>query len=160
MIYLCYLWMRYFVFLLNFKRWCQTGSALLCLASERNAGCNALIACSALKRQYRQILLHGAQALAAASSSSSSWSSRQDQSATSYTSSDVFFLFLHGDYDLIRRRMESRTGHFMKADLLRSQFDTLQPPLVGEENVLPLNIRWTLSDMAMEVEEHIASVKS
>lgn len=46
----------------------------------------------------------------------------------------------------------------MKADLLRSQFDTLQPPLVGEENVLPLNIRRNLSDMAMEVEEHLTSV--
>lgn len=48
----------------------------------------------------------------------------------------------------------------MKADLLRSQFDTLQPPLVGEENVLPLNIRKNLSDMAMEVEEHLASITS
>lgn len=51
-------------------------------------------------------------------------------------------------------------GHFMKADLLRSQFDALQPPLVGEENVLPLDIKWNLSYMAKEVEEHLARIKS
>lgn len=136
----------------------------MCLASERTAGCDALVTCSALKRQYRQILLHGAKALGTSSSSSasssSSSSSCQDQSATSYTSSDVFFLFLHGDYDVIRQRMETRTEHFMKAELLRSQFDALQPPLAGEENVLPLDIGRALTDMAMEVEEHLASVKS
>lgn len=125
----------------------------MCVYRERKSGCDAFIACSALKRQYRQILLHGAEALASSSSSSSC----PDQRASPCTSADVFFLFLHGDYDLIKQRLESRTGHYMKADLLRSQFDTLQPPLVGEENVLPLDIKRSLSDMAMEVEEHLAS---
>lgn len=137
-------------------RRCNTGSAaaLVCLHRERNSGGEALITCSALKRQYRQILLHGAEALASSSSSSSC----PDHSASPCTSADVFFLFLHGDYDLIKQRIESRTGHYMKADLLRSQFDTLHPPLVGEENVLPLDIRRNLSDMAMKVEEHLASI--
>lgn len=58
---------------------------------------------------------------------------------------------------MIKQRMMVRKGHYMKADLLQSQFDTLQPPLVGEENVLPLNISRTLSDMAVEVEEHLAA---
>lgn len=61
---------------------------------------------------------------------------------------------------MMKQRMQSRTGHYMKADLLQSQFDTLQPPLVGEENVLPLDISWNLSDMAVAVEEHLASVRS
>lgn len=126
----------------------NVNNTLLCITSERDARCDALITCSALKWQYRQILLHGVKAVANSSSSSLS------------SPSDFFFLFLHGDYDLIQQRMESRTGHFMKADMLRSQFDTLQPPSVGEENVLPLNIKWNVSDMVVEVEKHLARVKS
>lgn len=119
----------------------------MCLSRERNSGCDALVTCSALKHQYRQILVHGAEALAPTSSSPSS-------------SSDVFFLFLHGDYGLIKQRMESRTGHFMKVDMLRSQFDTLQPPVAGEENVLLLNITRSLPELAREVEEHLGSIRS
>jgi len=47
----------------------------------------------------------------------------------------------------------------MKADLLCSQFDVLEPPL-DKENVLPLDIRMSITDMAMEVEKHIVSLKS
>lgn len=46
----------------------------------------------------------------------------------------------------------------MKADLLRSQFDVLEPPS-DEENVLPLDIRRNIPDMAMEVEKHFISLK-
>lgn len=49
-------------------------------------------------------------------------------------------------------------GHFMKADLLHSQFAALEPPS-DEENVLPLDINRNVSDMAIEVEMHIASIK-
>jgi gluconokinase len=37
-------------------------------------------------------------------------------------------LHLEGDFDLILGRMRSRAGHFMKAGMLRSQFETLEPP--------------------------------
>lgn len=46
----------------------------------------------------------------------------------------------------------------MRADLLRSQFDALEPPF-NEENVLTLDIRKGVSEMAVEVEKHIISVK-
>lgn len=45
----------------------------------------------------------------------------------------------------------------MKADLLRSQFDALEPP-VDEENVLSLDIRRSITDMATEVEQHLISL--
>src|SRR5262245_34254527 len=42
--------------------------------------------------------------------------------------SEVRFVYLKGDYALIRQRLQERQGHFMKADLLASQFATLEEP--------------------------------
>lgn len=63
---------------------------------------SGILACSALKSNYRQIL-------------------RGERS-------DVVFIYLKGDYDCIQDRVKRRRGHFMKSDLLRSQFDTLEEP--------------------------------
>lgn len=41
---------------------------------------------------------------------------------------EVVVVYLRGDYELIRSRLEARRGHFMKADLLRSQFAVLEEP--------------------------------
>jgi len=65
-------------------------------------GQSAVVACSALKEAYRRRLKGGC--------------------------APIRFIYLKGDYDLIRRRMEDRTGHFMKAGLLESQFETLEEP--------------------------------
>lgn len=46
----------------------------------------------------------------------------------------------------------------MKADLLRSQFDALEPPL-EEENALLLDASGDVADIATEVEKHLISVK-
>uniref|UniRef100_A0A3P8RX86 Gluconokinase n=1 Tax=Amphiprion percula TaxID=161767 RepID=A0A3P8RX86_AMPPE len=118
--------------------------------SERCSGLDALVACSALKRRYRQILLHGSKALTS--------SSNPDTDVLPPSSPDVCFLFLHGEYEFIHQRMVARRGHYMKAELLRSQFDSLEPPL-DDENVLSLDIRRSIADMAAEVEKHIMSFK-
>ena len=68
------------------------------LQNERSG----ILACSALKSDYRQIL-------------------RGDRS-------EVVFIYLRGDYSCIQSRIQQRTGHFMSSDLLRSQFDTLEEP--------------------------------
>lgn len=72
-------------------------------------GQHAVIACSALKRAYRDILLHGRE--------------------------DVRFVFLKGTQDLIASRLAARKGHFMPPDLLASQFRTLEPPAAGEHPI-------------------------
>jgi gluconokinase len=69
------------------------------LAAEHR---NAVIACSALKQAYRDRLAAGV-----------------DQ---------VSFVYLRGDPELLRQRLAARHGHFMPAELLRSQLDTLQEP--------------------------------
>ncbi|XP_071782522.1 putative gluconokinase isoform X1 [Centroberyx gerrardi] len=118
------------------------------IVKERSSGSDALVVCSALKRIYRQILLYGSKALPSSSS--------PDQEQEPLAIPDVFFLFLYGDYDFIHQRMVARRGHFMSEDLLRSQFDVLEPPL-DEENVLPLDIRRSVPEIAMEIETHYLS---
>jgi gluconokinase len=62
---------------------------------------SAVIACSALKHSYRQIL---------------------------QVNEEVVFVYLKADMDLVRERLKKRAGHFMNPDLLQSQFDTLEEP--------------------------------
>jgi gluconokinase len=76
----------------------------VCKAGER-----VVIACSALKRAYRDILVHGRR--------------------------DVRIVFLDGSQQLIASRLAKRTGHFMPPDLLPSQFKTLERPTADENPV-------------------------
>ena len=69
------------------------------------AGENAVVACSALKRKYRDCLR---------------------------VNSDVKFVFLHGDFALIENQLRYRRGHVMNPDLLRSQFADLEEPRPDE----------------------------
>ena len=77
------------------------------------AGGRAVIACSALKRAYREVLVHGRD--------------------------DVRIVFLDGTQDLIAGRLAARKGHFMPPGLLASQFQTLEPP-AGNENPVTVSI--------------------
>lgn len=73
------------------------------LAKDQLKNKGAIIACSALKEKYRTILEEGIIA-------------------------PVIWIFLQGSYELIHKRMEARTGHFMPPALLASQFETLEVP--------------------------------
>lgn len=70
------------------------------------AGGHIVMACSALKRTYRNILVHGR--------------------------SDIRLVFLDGSQALIADRLSRRHGHFMPPGLLESQFKTLEPPQADE----------------------------
>jgi gluconokinase len=74
------------------------------------AGERAVIACSALKRAYREILVHGRD--------------------------DVRIVFLDGTQDLIAARLAARKGHFMPPGLLASQFKTLERPGANERPIM------------------------
>ena len=69
-----------------------------------------VIACSALKKRYRQVL------------------SQKIEDQTSW-------IYLRGSFELIQSRMKAR-DHFMPASLLQSQFDALEEP----EEAIVLNI--------------------
>nr|WP_297788134.1 gluconokinase [uncultured Allomuricauda sp.] len=68
---------------------------------HRHSG--AIIACSALKKNYRSMLRAG-------------------------MGNCMVFVYLNGSFELIKSRLEKRKGHFMPLELLKSQFDTLEPP--------------------------------
>jgi len=71
----------------------------------------AVIACSALKETYRAILSSG-------------------------ITIPLYWVFLQGSFEMIKKRMEERKDHFMPANLLSSQFDALQIP----ENCMTIDI--------------------
>jgi len=63
-------------------------------------GLNTILACSALKRAYRDELHAG----------------------------NVNFVYLKGDYDLIASRLRDRHGHFATESILKSQLADLEEP--------------------------------
>ena len=66
------------------------------------SGESAVLACSALKARYRRQLSEGIQR--------------------------IEWVYLKGDFDLIRSRLAQRRDHYMPASLLESQFAALEPP--------------------------------
>ena len=64
-------------------------------------GKNLVVGCSALEQQYREVLADGV---------------------------PITWVYLKGSEDLIRSRMKHRPKHFMKANMLASQFKALEEP--------------------------------
>jgi gluconokinase len=78
--------------------------------ATRHAGGHGVVACSALKRAYRDVLIGDRR--------------------------DVRLVFLKGDRELIARRIAARADHFMPTTLLDSQFATLQEPQADERPIV------------------------
>lgn len=86
-------------------------------------GTGLVLACSALKRRYRDRILRAAPG--------------------------AVFLHLHGAPDVLTSRLEGRSEHFMPASLLASQLDTLEP-LGPDEPGFALDIDQPVEDMVAE----------
>lgn len=82
-----------------------------------------IIICSALKKKYRDVLRDG--------------------------NKNLRFLFLRGSFELIFERMLQRQGHFMKAEMLKSQFAILQEPTPSETDVIMINIQDSFDNVVM-----------
>jgi len=82
--------------------------------ANAGAGHDVIVACSGLKKAYRDLL-------------------RQE-------AGPCRMLFLDGHRELIRDRMLARVDHYMPPTLLDSQFDTLEPPGRDEPDVIHLSI--------------------
>jgi gluconokinase len=79
------------------------------VAASRAKGESVVLACSALRRRYRDILRAG--------------------------HGDVDFVFLAADQAVIQKRLDARRGHFMPPSLLDSQFAALEKPGPDERAV-------------------------
>ena len=80
--------------------WLEALAAQLAAASR--AGRSVVLACSALKRRYRDVLRQGAP--------------------------DLRVVHLHGGREMLAARLAARQGHYMPASLLDSQLATLEAP--------------------------------
>tara|TARA_B100001750_G_scaffold247139_1_gene271875 strand:+ start:716 stop:1228 length:513 start_codon:yes stop_codon:yes gene_type:complete len=88
-----------------------------------------IIACSALKKMYRDLIRETA-------------------------GQEVIFIHLIGSLDLIKDRMSKRIGHFMPLSLLESQFETLETP-EKPENFIPIDINQPLESIIEQLTQLI-----
>ena len=87
--------------------------------SRRSACC--VIVCSALKRKYRDIIRQG--------------------------DPNLIFVHLAGSKELVLERMAKRKGHYMKPEMVQSQFDTLEVPGPDEKDVVTVDIDHPIEDV-------------
>jgi gluconokinase len=83
---------------------------------------DAVLACSALKKSYRQTLSNGI--------------------------ADCRFAYLRGSIELIQSRLADRKHRYMPASLLESQFATLEPP----QEAIEVDIRHSVEDCVAEIQ--------
>jgi len=96
----------------------------------RAAGRSGVVACSALKRAYRDILIG--------------------------PRTDVTLVYLQGSKELIAMRLAARHGHFMPVALLDSQFATLEEP-TPEENPITIPISGQPHDIVVAIIRALAA---
>lgn len=109
--------------------WLDRVGAVLAEASAHSQG--VLVACSALKRSYRD-RLRGA-------------------------CPEILFLFLDGSRDTIADRMSRRPGHYMPASLLDSQWRTLERPGDDEADVCRIDVDPGLDDVLRQAQAALSS---
>ena len=100
------------------------------LAKARAEQQAVVLACSALKRRYRDTLRNG--------------------------DPDLLLVHLTGDKAVIAERMAARDAHFMPTSLLDSQFADLEPPEAESENVITLDVSQPLSTLLQHSLQQIA----
>jgi gluconokinase len=94
-------------------RWPWLHDLAAWMAERAAEGRSTVIACSALRRVYRDVLASGPPT--------------------------IDFVHLDGRVDVIRERMAARSGHYMPASLLDSQVSTLEP-LQPDESGIELDV--------------------
>jgi len=102
--------------------WLRAIAARMQELRARGRGC--VVACSALKRAYRDVLRDGRD--------------------------DVRFVHLDGPAEAIAPRVSGRDGHFMPASLLASQFAALEP-LQPDESPIVVSVELTPADIVEAV---------
>ncbi|NUR49358.1 MAG: gluconokinase [Hamadaea sp.] len=98
------------------------------LAQQERLGVSTVLACSALRRSYRDVLRSGAPSLD--------------------------FVHLDGPMQVIQLRLAHRAGHYMPASLLESQYAALEP-LQPDEHGVVLNLAETPDELADDAIEQL-----
>ncbi|XP_055283333.1 probable gluconokinase isoform X3 [Moschus berezovskii] len=108
------------------------------------SGQRVVLACSALKKVYRDILIQGKDDAPL----------KCDESGKEEKPVEVKLLVVHltGSFDIISGRLLRRKDHFMPPELLQSQFDTLETPS-APENFIQINVDKSLSEIIATIME-------
>jgi len=103
-----------------------------------------VLACSALKKVYRDILIRGNDCAPL----------KCDETGKDKQPAEVKLLVVHlsGSFEVISRRLLERKGHFMPPELLQSQFDILEPPS-APENFIQISVDKNLSEIIATIME-------
>jgi gluconokinase len=109
-------------------RWPWLRAIAAAIDADRARGESAVVACSALRRAYRDILIGDRP--------------------------DVRLVYLKGSQALIGERMQARHGHFMPPALLDSQFQTLEEP-GPDENPITVEIGGTPDQIVRAILERL-----
>ncbi|KAM8803615.1 putative gluconokinase isoform 2-T2 [Rhynchonycteris naso] len=106
------------------------------------SGQHVVLACSALKKAYRDILTRGKDGAP----------QKRDEPGEEGELAEVKLLvvYLTGSFEVISGRLRKRKGHFMPPELLQSQFDTLEPPS-APENFIQISVDKDLSEIIAAV---------
>ncbi|KAJ8116091.1 hypothetical protein ONZ43_g4517 [Nemania bipapillata] len=85
-----------------------------------------VLTCSALKRKYRDVIR-----------------------VAPYFSNDVclHFIYLHAPEAVLLERVGLRQGHYMGANMVRSQFEILEPPTADETDVISIDVSGPISQV-------------
>ena len=105
-------------------RWPWLRSIAAWIDATRSTGRHSVLACSALKRAYRDILIGNRP--------------------------DVRLVFLRGDESLIEHRQAARHHHYMPASLVHSQFEALEAP-GPDENPLIIDVTPAPREIARDI---------
>ncbi|CAI9602442.1 unnamed protein product, partial [Staurois parvus] len=108
------------------------------IMSDEAHGQHVVLACSALKKAYRETLATGTKLCTS------------DRKQQENLDPDIFFIHLQGSWKVISERIQRRTGHFMPVELLASQFDTLDSP-AAPERFMSVNAEKDISQIVLEI---------
>lgn len=115
-----------------------------CSQTNNTTRAGVVIACSALKRKYRDHLRGRS-------------TSSVDAKPSCLDVLPTYFLFIKGDEDTLMQRMEKRQDHFMKANMLVSQLQTLESP-EGEEGTVIIPVDASREDQVRLAREGLAKL--
>jgi gluconokinase len=90
-------------------------------------GGNVVVACSALKRSYRELL------------------------GVASNAKDMKLVYLKGSYDLLLERLHSRKGHYMKEQMLASQLTDLEEPA----EAITVDVRKSPQEIVSEIRKQL-----
>ncbi|KAI0817465.1 thermoresistant gluconokinase [Xylaria sp. FL0064] len=94
-----------------------------------------VLTCSALKRKYRDVIR-----------------------VAPYFFHDVqlHFIYLHAPENVLLERVGAREGHYMGPNMVRSQFEILEPPTADETDVISIDVSGPEPEVLRQVQEKIS----